>query len=589
MRNDLYLSKIRTNVPGFDDLFHGGLRLPDIRKDKQMDGICIVIYGERGVAKSDMAMQIMRGVDKFFKQNSPNGAKMPPRFCSLNHRESEWKKHFCGAEVVDMIDLIKAPEDYSQPDSTCKLCAYFNDLRSLRNAFPSTPDMTFDGCQCNAINSCPICKLIRHGIIVFNARSQSLHWNVGSHSDMDNYVSFMSDDAIDTSGIFRGKAEDTGEGLYEKTSLQLFNEMREEIYDAVEKLEKSSDDERYFYWSSCVMESFTDFSDDDLERLPYSDLMRKLRKAAAVSILVFDERGEKLHLNADIILHMTKSVDPKTSYQYQEMHIVKSDCQPHVQGWHKYRTVYGMKIIVYPSIPYLLQTRFEIDNAVARLEHESLRYPQWLMQKFQTEFVISKDDGNTGDRALRSIAAVLSNREGAITPYDEKNTTSLVQLIESDADCDKLYAQIDEQVHKEDTTVAVFLFGKSDQEFRKRIGERNYPENCLKDIHYWEATSAYLWPEYFASVVRRYIARWKNCSHHHHLHIIVDDFGKVGLYPLMNNEPLLPFALANICRNATALRGWEGNSRGIHITLSMLCTNKQCNYYQTLFLLKDNQ
>ena len=590
MKEDLYLSKIRTNVPGFDDLFYGGLRLPDIRKDKHMDGICIVIYGERGVAKSDLAMQIMRGVDKFFKQNSPNGMKMRSRFCSINHRESEWKRHFFGVEVLDMLDVIKAPEDYSHPESICKLCTYFKDLDSIRKVLPPTPNMTLGGCHCEAINTCPICKLIRHEIIVYNSRSQSLHWNVRGNSDMDNFVSFMSDDVIDTFGIFNSDTKNIGEGLYEKTSLQLFNEMREEVYEAVEKLETISDNERYFYWSSCVMESFTDFSDDDLERLPYPDLIRKLRKAAAVSILVFDERGAKLHLNADIILHMTKSIDLKTSYQYQQMHIVKSDCQPHVQGWHKYRVVNGIKIIVYPSIPYLLQTRFEIDNVVTRLEHESLRYPQGLLQKFQSEFIISKDNGNIGDRALCTIAAVLSKKEGSITPFDENNTASCVKIIESDAECDRLYAQVDEQLkYQQDTSVVVLLLGKPEQVFRERVKDRNYSESCLKRIHYWEATSAYLWPEYFASVVRRYIARWKNCSSHHHLHIIIDDFAKVGLYPLMNNEPLLPLALANICRNATALRGWEGNKRGIYITLSMLCTSPQSNYYNTLLLLKNSQ
>lgn len=586
MGDNLYLSKIKTNVPGLDDLFHGGLRLPDVRDKRKMDGICIVIYGKRGVSKSDLAMQIMRGVDKFFKQNFPDGMKMTPRFFSMSHRLSELKKHYSGMEILDLVDVIKAPEAASEKGTVCKLCTYFKELKS----FPSMPDSPLEGCRSEIFYSCPVCKMIRHGVLVYNTRLESLHWNVGSSSDMDNYFCSMSEEAIDTHQVFDHHKGENDEDLCEKTTVQLFKDIQEEVYQSVEKLSQENEHQP-FSWSSCVIESFTAFSDDDLSRLPYADLMRKLRKAAAVSILVFDERGENLHLNADIILHMTKSVDPKTSYQYQEMHVVKSDCQPHVQGWHKYRNVYGLKIIVYPSIPYLLTSRFESDNAVTRLEHENLHYPKWFLQKFQSEFARGKEDLSTGDRAQRIAERLFSRCENTRLPipYDKQNTAYTVKIMDSESEYDKLLEQVGEQLRHDDTTVAFFLLGKTEQAFRKMIAERNYAEQYLKDVHFWETTSAYVWPEIFASVVRQYLVRWKKVSSHHHLHIIVDDFGKIGLYPLMKNEPLLPFVLANICRNASALCGWDGNRRGIRITLSMLCTSSKGSYHQTLLQLRDNQ
>ena len=39
----LNMSKIKTNVPGFDDLFYGGLRLPESKDCNDRDGICIVL------------------------------------------------------------------------------------------------------------------------------------------------------------------------------------------------------------------------------------------------------------------------------------------------------------------------------------------------------------------------------------------------------------------------------------------------------------------------------------------------------------------------------------------------------------------
>lgn len=582
--NDLSLSKIKTGVPGFDDLFHGGLRLPN---NEQKDGICMVIYGERGVSKSDLALQIMRGVDRYFKTHPNVNLEMSPRFCSLTHREVELEKHYRGAEVVDMLDVIKA----SDKTSACRLCDYFKDLESLRNM-----SVRADECGSEVIHECPVCKLVKHGVIVYNSRSQSLHWNVGSMSDEENVVSLMSKEAVDVTGIFRRAEQEESKELYEKTPLQVLNDMREEVYNVVCKQEEqksnpskqNEETTSHFTWSACVIEGFTAFKDDELERLPYADLIRLLRKSAAVSILVFDERGGDLHLNADIILHMSKGEASQSAYQYQQMHIVKSDCQPHVRGWHKYRTVYGMKLIVYPSIQYLLMPRFEIDNAVPQLEHESLLYPQSLLQKFQSECVINAT-GPIRECAPEVMRSIFMGKKGAGVPFDRDNSTTSVVMVEGEVEYDRLYTRIWEQLSGDDTTLAVFLLGKTEQFFRQFINERQYTGDVLRSLHYWEVTSAYIWPEMFASVVKQYISRWKNSSRHHHLHIVLDDFANIGLYPLMNREPLLPYALANICRNATALRGFEGNDRGVRITLSMVCSSDKNTYFQTLCQLRENR
>lgn len=586
MRNDIYLSKIKTYVPGLDDLFYGGLRLPDIWKDKQMDGICIVLYGERGVSKSDLALQIMRGVDRFLKSNADGSNKLKPRFCSLNHRESEWNIHYRCAEIVDMIDMVKAPDDTIAPDFKCKLCSYFKDIRQLHNYFNPLPSLKDDGCDGDTLKECIVCKMIRHGIVIFNTRSRSLHWNVGSMSDKENYIASMKEDAIETSNIFNNFQENGEKDLYGQSPLQILNDMREEVYNAVEKLGTIRDKNRYFYWSSCVIESFTAFSDDDLLRLPYADLLRKLRKASAVSILVFDERGADLHLNADIIIHMRKNIDQKSSYQYQELHIVKSDCQPHVQGWHKYRTVNGLKNVIYPSITHLLMTRFEIDNAVPRLEFEDLRYPQWLLKKFQTTFATFQKNLSEFDLEQRVLSSILSEKNDGGIPYEESFSTMSIEVVDTREAYDQLFARIDSQLNDNETTVSFFLLGKSEQSFRKQVRERNYSLEKLRNLHFWETTSAYIWPEIFASVVKHYVNRWKQISSHRHLHIVVDDFACIGLYPLMEHEPLLPLALVNICQNAIPPRTYEQVNRDIQISLTMVCSSAEGDYYRTLCQLK---
>ncbi len=577
--DSLFLSKIKTEVPGFDDLFYGGLRLPN---NEQQDGLCIVIYGERGVSKSDLALQIMRGVNRYFKSSANNAIGTSPRFCSLTHRESELEKHYRGAEVVDMLDVIKTPEESLRPESRCRLCACFNELGRVWNNLPAKQDSS-RGCGCEDIEKCAVCKLIRHGVIVYNSRSQSLHWNVGSVSDEDNLLSHMSDEAIGVSGIFRKQTqEETGE-FYEKTPLQVLNDMREEVYNIVKESEEGVKTvTKKHKRSACVIEGFNAFNDDDLMRLPYADIIRLLRKLYAVSILVFDKRGGDLHLSADVIIHMRNRIDARTFYQFQELYIVKSDCQPHVRGWHKYRTIYGMKIVVYPSIPYLLMSRYETDDAVTRLEHESLLYPQPLLHKFQSEVILESKNKDFGEYAVSIMNAIFTGRKGEGNPYDSGNSTVSLYMVENKNDYDQLYAQVHKQISEEKTLLAVFLLGKTEQGFRKTVKEWQYQRESLRNIHCWEVSSAYIWPEVFASVVKQYIMRWKRSPLRQHLHIIVDDFANIGLYPLMNNEPLLPCALAMICKNATTVRERGSSDRPVQITLSMVCSSRQSPYYQPL-------
>ena len=146
---DLKISKIATGVPGFDDLFFGGLRLPDFKEDKEREGICIVIYGERGVSKSDLAMQIMRGVDEFLRTKTDTNS-LRSRYTTLNHRESELKKKYVGFEVSKVVDDIKFGMASNESKKTdCRLCEYFPDLKEAFKSIISTD------CIRSEYNNCP--------------------------------------------------------------------------------------------------------------------------------------------------------------------------------------------------------------------------------------------------------------------------------------------------------------------------------------------------------------------------------------------------------------------------------------------------
>jgi len=582
------ISKISTGVPGFDDLFYGGLRLPGWKDNgKGRDGICIVIYGDRGISKSDLAMQVMRGVDDYFgKLYGPD--KMTPRFCTLNHRETELRKKYIGLEVGRMINQIKLPEIGNECEQRCSLCECFPNMRDKVGGVVLQPSLRV--CGSNEIARCQICKLIRHEVINYSDRSQSIHWTYGEISDASNLLDGLNADVFDTKGIFDERENDVDSSNYSSIAYQRFKHFQKEITSKSEQLAQDNaqrdDNNPDFAWSSYVIEGFTAFSTDELERLPFSDLILKMRKVAAVSILVLDDRGKGLRLNADIIIHMQYKTDPDSQYTYYELQIDKSDLQQHVHGWHKYRKLRDLSVKIYPSMHSLLTRRFASDNAVLHLERDTLRYPQSLLGRFQND--CARQEGQPLEYADKSIQRVMLENGAQSMVYDERNTCYRLESIDKQCYSDFL-GDVVKEAEKDDTTLVFFLLGITEQKFRSRIRNCEIQPYALRNIHLWESNLGCIWAEEYASIFKEYISRWKTYSKHKHLHIVIDDIANLNLYPLMNREELFLPVLINLCKNATDCQGYEGNRRGISITLSVVCTDSDIPQNRIIRQLVENQ
>lgn len=584
----LDIDKIITGVSGFDDLFYGGLRLPGKRgENKSRDGICIVIYGDRGISKSDLAMQIMRGVDDYFARLYGKDYQMSPKYRTLNQRESELMKKYIGLEVGKMIDDIKLPNIKADATHRCKLCKYFPDMREKLNGLVSTCPPFEQDCDASEIVSCPICKLLRHEIINYSDRSQSMHWTYGDTSNSDNLLAYLKDDAIDKKDIFDQNKDDFVSNSYTSIAIRQFKDFQKEITDKAENLATTScDDKVGFVWSSYVIEGFTAFRDDELERLPFTDLILKLRKTSAVSILVLDKRGRTLHLNADIIINMRSNTDKAAEYTYYELQIIKSDLQQHVHGWHKYRKLRDLSVKIYPSMHSLLTRRFSSDNAGLRLEQGNLRYPQSLLNRFRYNCSQKMEDKPI--KFANVINDVMSDHSEKTVSYNAQNITYSINLIDKQG-YDRLFDEISGQVQQDDTTIAVFLLGKTEQHFRKIIQNYSLPEFALRNIHYWETSLGCIWAEEYTSIIKEYVYRWKRLYKHKNLHIIFDDFANINLFPLMERERLLIPVIANICKNASMCLGFDENDREVFVRLSFVCTNNSIPHYETIKQLVDNQ
>lgn len=575
--NSLFVSKISTGVRGFDDLFYGGLRLPGTNADR--GGICIVIYGDRGISKSDFALQIMYGIDSRIEEVL--GCKMKAHYHTVNHRESELKKKYLGLKVVETLNGIKYKDTEGNNATRCSLCQWFPKLREICGDL-----VVCEGeksCNDTKIEQCGVCKLIRHEIINYNDRSETLHWTIGNVSDSTNLIASLDESKISTDDVFSDddNAKVLDKGTYQSSALQKFKRIQNKIFKSTQEKENNS-----FEYSCVVIEGFTAFGTDELERLPYDDLIANLRSVSAVSILVFDGRGGNLHLNADIIIQMRKRYDPSVKYMYHELHIEKSDLQQHVYGWQKYKKQRDLSVEIYPSLHSLLLKRFSTSNAVLRLEQDDMRYPQSLLHQFQ--FLSAKAKEGVGGFAASLITEILDKKRGQFSVYDKNNYRTSVERVDSKR-YDKLYAEtILQQLREGDHTVAVFLLGRTEGQLRKMLDRCGYTEKELRNLHSWEVGLGCIWPEEFVSIVKRYVMRWTKLSDKRHLHLIVDDFANINLFPLMEREQLFVPALVSVCQNAT-FTGKRTDVQGdFDIQLSLVCTSKDSSHYQVIRQFAEN-
>lgn len=587
---DLKISKIATGVPGFDDLFFGGLRLPDFKEDKEREGICIVIYGERGVSKSDLAMQIMRGVDEFLRTKTDTNS-LRSRYTTLNHRESELKKKYVGFEVSKVVDDIKFGMASNESKKTdCRLCEYFPDLKEAFKSIISTD------CIRSEYNNCPICKLMSHEVINYSDNSQTINWTYGHASDSSNLIATINDSVVDKNGIFDLSSEyNNTHSQYSSSALIKFKEISREVYkESISKRSETnqadkSNSRNNFKWNSYVIEGFTAFNDEELGRLPLADLIARLRKTTAVSILVFDERGRELHLNADILIHMRFKTDEEFKYSYYQLQVVKSDLQQHAHGWHLYRKQRDLSVKIYPSMHYLLHRRFTSENAILRLEQNYMLYPQTLRDKVDLKFAQRNINNEDNESKVRIVNELLSAKTDRGTVFQSDTKLFDLDIICSDNDYNDMLRRISFEAEEDETTVAFFLLGKSEYYIREKLSQYIISANALCNIKVWESGMGCIWAEEYSSILKDYISRWKESSPHKKLHIILDDFANINMFPLMEKERLLVPVLYNICRNAVAYGGYDGNDRGIRIKLTFVCSNPSISIYREINQIVENQ
>lgn len=166
--------------------------------------------------------------------------------------------------------------------------------------------------------------------------------------------------------------------------------------------------------------------------------------------------------------------------------------------------------------------------------------------------------------------------------YAEENSPYKFHLVDNDNDYETLFDHVAESAHRNDTTIAFFLLGKTKQNFRRRLSTYHLASFDLENIRYWELALGCIFTEEFVSIVREYINRWIARSEHHTLHLVFDDFANINLFPLMERERQLISTIANVCKNSVICRGYENNTRGVNLKITFVCFDKTSNTYSKI-------
>lgn len=440
------MNKFKTNIPGFDMLFHGGLQIDSSMNDlreriasqkdnsisgddcvsKEDRGMVIVIRGAKGTYKTTFAMHMMYGL--FRSLQNRNIATGESLFYSINKETEDLNDAFLDMIISQALKSIIRQYRHDKFNSE-KICegvegrreiqALINFLFDLENA--TSDNETRDEARIRIAQlGDKLPKLICEGVILYNLRTNALHYKRAFIADDANnliatrrynsvkkYLEYLKKPENDrlrnsTNPVVRdfirnlcditfNADEDCDEKLrldVPRNPMTIYRAIEFDIYNKGYEKEQSSGEfknsDANDRYDILVIDGFSQLRSDDLEELPYSNLTTLVRKLSKISILVFDER-EGARCDGDIVIDTRTVSSDLEEYMYHELRITKSVFQTSVLGWHQYKKR-DEGIEVFPSTHLLLSKRYYISNKSHQIGQSLFEasYDQFLeIKKFQ--------------------------------------------------------------------------------------------------------------------------------------------------------------------------------------------------------------
>ena len=588
-------------------------------------------------------MQLLHGIYSSMKINKGGNTNDSVYFFSLNKKKPELYDMYCDFLIKHIIWHLVRDYRYElyKKSGTADVCNFYADIITSIFDLDSSKVCNMFGIKgfTRFRKECEddpnlLVQCIGNGIIHYNSRTSALHIKNKSdgNDDEKNLLFFRKEEFLDDKIISRiENLYNSEEDKYyhnrikdlvrvnfnehensECTSSHYVNSLGTSFQSILESIEGIGGDNED---NAIVIDGFSQLSDDDLSRLPYSHLLTTLRSNAKISILVFDERN-KFRCDGDIVIELRCRTEEDEEYSYHEMRIAKSVFQNAALGWHKYKRR-NDEIIVYPSQHLLLSKRYFISDIDDNIGADiiTVTYDEALangriilnesfcracldgvlnrkkknndLKSRKLDDIRKYDNNKTGLKGIINnlfIKGRNNNENRAVTttiignPNSFKRTFALARTFS--------YARAD--VH----TLYV-LMGKNKDLMLKRIrcpwfnsGGNNKCKgncaNCYEKIHFLPLRGGCRTAEEFFSILLeqiRFYKLYKEVEEYKEnkriLHIVLDDIQRIDYsFPFLRKNSLFLNTLTTLCREC-------------FVDLTILC-DKRAERVKELCSLSDN-
>lgn len=210
------MNKFKTQIPGLDMLFHGGIQidnsLDDIRNNQRENnssnndnGLVIVIRGAKGTHKTTLALQLMNGLCRSMQDKYRSNERINALFYSINKDTWDLNDSFLDIIISQLFkDIIRQYRlDIFHHNGECDVINYSDDIQAIIEfLFDFDNSKSDDRTRSNARrishligNNLP--RLICEGIVIYNQRTNALHYKRAfTNDDFDNLVATRRFDTI---------------------------------------------------------------------------------------------------------------------------------------------------------------------------------------------------------------------------------------------------------------------------------------------------------------------------------------------------------------------------------------------------------
>jgi len=561
-------------------------------KVKKVVPLSIVIYGKGGTHRSFLAMQLLHGITKSLR-SLPIGNKeteislAEPIYYSGNKKEENLSDMLLDAVISKCVQrIIRNNIEKESKWLGNQFSSFIFELEKATNLSP--------------LNSDTVDKYIGEEAVVYNERTNALHFTVAYRPDGEKISSNNNDNLI-----AKRQYNDINEyAKLLKNKKDIPDDLAEEFFELsicgndsrINFKKKLNDISKSDKFIPClVIDKNNDKTKADKNNI---GVVNEYVKSKCLTIIYLSNEMEDLKsIKSDLIIELRIHEDEEIRYEINQLCISKSSLQTAALGWHQYKKR-DNSIEVYPSAHLLLQRRRHMPKALLRTNTDILSdtFQQYVdanlydtnIATVYEKYELTKNRIATG--RLKGIFKTLKNdlhtsgilknilvdrdssgeekeeaddeRRGQTTvvigsPNSYKRFLSLAKTFSASfAKRHTLYVLLDQEYNnlRKSMVCPTWEFrhstsGKAPKNFLEHNsnGEPGLPpcHKCYSYIHFWNLRMGNITPDEFYFFFIQQLEAIKGIGQ-----VIIDDIRKIEFsFPLLKRDILFLTTLISICKD----------------------------------------